>query len=77
MVPEPRNPSSLSISQARVFPDPYYFQSLNSPGLSTRSFAAATISEDTASMFSLTNRYVMCRLFLLIQSFSTSSDTTW
>ncbi|GJV68383.1 hypothetical protein Tco_1483892 [Tanacetum coccineum] len=28
----------------------------NSPGLSTGSFAAATIGEDTASMFSQTNR---------------------
>ncbi|GKA08569.1 hypothetical protein Tco_0687900 [Tanacetum coccineum] len=32
------------------------FQSLNSPGLSTGSFVAATIGEDTASMFSQTNR---------------------
>ncbi|GJU91923.1 RNA-directed DNA polymerase, eukaryota, reverse transcriptase zinc-binding domain protein [Tanacetum coccineum] len=32
------------------------FQSSISPGLSTGSFAAATISEDTATMFSQTNR---------------------
>ncbi|GKC15096.1 putative reverse transcriptase domain-containing protein, partial [Tanacetum coccineum] len=32
------------------------FQSSNSPGLSTRSFAASTIGADTASMFSQTNR---------------------
>ncbi|GKC21304.1 hypothetical protein Tco_1023454 [Tanacetum coccineum] len=47
--------------------------SSNSPGLSTGSFAAATIGEDIASMFSQTNRSGKCRLFLLIQSFLLTS----
>ncbi|GJT73611.1 hypothetical protein Tco_1032897 [Tanacetum coccineum] len=52
------------------------FQSLNSLGLSTGSFTTVTIVKDPASMLSQTNSSDKCRLFLLIQSFSTSSDTT-